>query len=249
MEQQPPEARRSPIRRLLRHLLRIGALLAAIALALIIAAAIYIVPRVASKHHAPRSPDTPTHPVADAEPILQFESHTCGFLALSAAYRVYGLSPEAKNIRFRLGVDREAHPFDEHSTGTLHPDLLRVLVQDGFEYAFLDLRTPDSLGRLRAHLDAGNLALVLITIEESGGLHWVLADELESGRLRIVDSLRREPYTRPARKFIDQRVLSVLLVRPARPPGSLRVADAYAAATAELARVCRRMRALSGAGG
>lgn len=201
-----------------------------------------ITARVGGKAGAPRSATFPQPRLADPEPILQLEDHTCGLLSLSSAYRAYGLSPEAKNLRFRLGVDRTAHPFDAESTGTLHPDLLRVLVQDGFRYHLLNPRRDDAADLLDAHLDSGNLALLLIRRRENGGLHWVLTDRLEQDALRIVDSLREDVYTEPGGEFIRDHVLSVIAVAPDGSRNEAALSDAHADGLAEMNRVRRRLR-------
>ena len=183
---------------------------------LLVVIAVYIGPRVSGKRNAPRSMALPMARSGDAVPILQLEDHTCGFLALSAAYTVYGLSPEAKNLRYRLGVDTAAHPFDATSTGTLHPDLLRVLVQDGFSYALIDPGDDSASDLLTAHLGSANLALVLIKRRETGGLHWVLADGETDGKIRIVDSLAERVYEENIRAYLRESVLSIVADRCTR---------------------------------
>jgi len=184
-------------------------------LALITVAVLYIAPRVSSKADAPYVEATPHARSGDAAPILQLESHTCGLLSLSAAYGVYGLAVEDKNLRFRLGVDRTAHPFDSSSTGTLHPDLYRVLAQDKFDFVTIDPRAEDGTGRLADHLRGGDVALLLISRRENGRLHWVLADALSGDQVRIVDSLAAEPYMESAGSFVKGFVLSIIAIRPA----------------------------------
>lgn len=165
---------------------------------------------VRSKSSAPRSPDLPQSPTADAVPIGQFESHTCGFLALSSAYRVYGLSPEDKNIRFRLGVDRLANPFDDTTQGTLHPDLFRVLAQDGFAFRTIDPSADRAESGITDHLNNDDLLLLLIQRRENRALHWVLADHVEQGLIRVVDSLASDPYMEPLDEFLECCVISVI---------------------------------------
>lgn len=167
-----------------------------------------------------------------AQPIPQLESHTCGLLSLSAAYRVYGLSPEAENLRARLGVDNEAVPLDDGSTGTLHPDLFRVLAQDGFAWSCL---APDDADGLLRHLDHGQVALLLIIRAESGGLHWVLTDEREGTMIRVVDSLIAQPQMVAVDAYL-RRALSIVALRPA-DGAAMSISAAHQAGVAEMLRV------------
>lgn len=223
--------------------------IAAILLAGVLATALYVGPRVLEKGGAPRTMDRPERRIADPVPIEQTELHTCGFLSLSAAYVAYGLSPEEKNLRFRLGVDTKAHPFDDESTGTLHPDLYRVLAQDGFAIEAIDPDADDAAARLTAHLQPEGLALLLIKRRQTGGLHWVVADKAIAGsdgawtHLRIVDSLASFPYREPIDDFLAHHVLSIIAIRPA-DDASVRgdVAKAHGAGLAEMKRVHARMK-------
>lgn len=201
--------------------------------------------RINRKSSAWYSPDPPSARAGAAQPILQLESHTCGLLTLSAAYTLYDLQLEEKNLRYRLGVDVPANPLDSSSTGTLHPDLLRVLVQDGFTY---EMPSPflDADVRLRNHLQTGNVALILIRRRETGGLHWVLADALDGDSLRIVDSLQTLPVTEPIADYFNHRVLSAILIKPnpsfPDPLGSgPAVAQAHGDGAAEMVRVKQRL--------
>lgn len=212
---------------------------------LLILAGLFVGGRVSSKSgawHSPASPQPITS--APAEPLPQLESHTCGLLSLSAAYKAYGLSPGGKNLRFRLGVDRAANPVDSTSTGTLHPDLLRVIAQDGFTYAMLDPARDDAPGALTSHLESSQVALLLIRREETGGLHWVLTDESEGGVLRIVDSLKPEPVREAAEPFLRRRVLSIILMRPAEAGAAVDIGAAHRAGMAEMLLVRERMKRL-----
>lgn len=201
--------------------------------------------RVSAKSSAEHARIAPSTRSGEGQPILQLESHTCGLLTLSAAYTLYDLQPEEKNLRYRLGVDVPANPLDSSSTGTLHPDLLRVLVQDGFTY---EMPSPflDADVRLRNHLQTGNVALILIRRRETGGLHWVLADALDGDSLRIVDSLQTLPVTEPIADYFNHRVLSAILIKPnpsfPDPLGSgPAVAQAHRDGAAEMVRVKQRL--------
>lgn len=241
--------------RLVRRILGIGCGLLAVLLIITVIVVAAIAGRVNTKEDAPRSADLPAPvPVQAAAPNLQFDDFTCGFRALSAAYEVYGLSPESKNLRFRLGTDREAVPIftGEDSRGTLHPDILRAVTQDGFTYELLDPQAEDTVSRLRSNLrSASDLessavshsidehkrartrqddsvgaaqpnAVAVILIRHRGGasLHWVLADaciveeSTDAYALRIVDSVKRDPYIEPIGPYLQDKVLSIILLRP-----------------------------------
>lgn len=64
-------------------------------------------------------------------PEKQIDTFSCGFHALSSIYRSHGVDPRLANLRRRLGTSVPAIPFVQDSTGTLQPDLFRVLRQDG----------------------------------------------------------------------------------------------------------------------
>lgn len=151
-------------------------------------------------------------------PERQIEAHTCGFHAISSVYRAYGLDPEASRLRFRLGTDKRASNFDPESLGTLHPDMLRVLDQDGFDASVVfEPKSESSLDRITAHLMSGHPVLVLV---RAPGLHWiVLAPPRERGddsepMMLVVDSLQSETSVEPLRAFVAERVLSAVLVKP-----------------------------------
>jgi len=110
---------------------------------------------------------TPDRPVR----VEQTLPHTCGLRAMEAAYTAYGLDPEAMDLRYRLGTDFAALPVDPESTGTLHPDILRVLAQDGFATTIVDLEADDATQQLTDHLANGQLALAVVY---RSTYHWVL---------------------------------------------------------------------------
>ncbi|MEM1355272.1 MAG: hypothetical protein AAGC44_05775 [Planctomycetota bacterium] len=152
-------------------------------------------------------------PVASA-PVAekQTEPHTCGLHAARSLYAAYGLDPDRFDLRFRLGTDAKALRFDQTSTGTLHPDLYRVLHQDGFTTQRLDLESPDAASCLEEHLDREQLALALVY---RGTYHWVLlAGHEEAGRALVMDSLLDEPSPQPIALLLTDDALSVTLVQP-----------------------------------
>lgn len=151
-------------------------------------------------------------------PEDQVEGHTCGFHAMSSVYRAYGLDPEANRLRFRLGTDKRATNFDPESLGTLHPDMLRVLGQDGFDASVVfEPKSAESLARIAAHIESGHPVVALV---RAPGLHWiVLAPPREQGAdteptTLIVDSLQAEATTEALRAFVMDRVLSAVLIKP-----------------------------------
>jgi len=239
-----PAAQPQPPARGVRIALRV-ALALFVTAALAIALGAWVVSsRITRKSSIPHPAGLPNRTGDAADPILQLESHTCGLLALSAAYRSYGLSPEAEQLRERLGVDVPASPLDETSTGTLHPDLLRVLTQDGFFWECVPLENPpDAARRLEAHLRDGNVALVLIARRETGGLHWVLTDAADERGLRVVDSLRSEAANEPVSEFLS-RAISIIALQPAYGAAPEQT-DAHAEGVREMLRARSRWLALT----
>jgi ABC-type bacteriocin/lantibiotic exporter with double-glycine peptidase domain len=157
------------------------------------------------------------HPLATPGAIRserQVEPHTCGLCSLSAVYRAYGLDPEALRVRFRSGVDKPVVNFVPGTRGTIHPDMLRVLRQDGFRAEVVSLKADDAAERVGAHLDRGHFAIALIRVNE---LHWVVLCGRREGTVMVCDSLREELYEEPLSEYLRERVYSLVLVEPARP--------------------------------
>lgn len=159
-------------------------------------------------------------PAAEARPLAkpgalvperQTEPHTCGLCSLSAVYRAYGLDPEALRVRVRSGVDKPVVNFMPGTRGTIHPDMLRVLRQDGFRASVVNGQRDAE--RIREHLERGHVAIALIRVNE---LHWVVLGGVRDGRVVICDSLRDELYDEPLAAYLEQRVYSMVLVEPAR---------------------------------
>lgn len=65
------------------------------------------------------------------------EGHSRGMHSVSSVYKI---DPEAADFRFCMGVDRRANPIDKTTLGTVQLDLLRVVHQNGFATALLDLQ-------------------------------------------------------------------------------------------------------------
>jgi len=147
-------------------------------------------------------------------PEAQLEDNTCGLYTLRAIYRSYSLDPDVENLRNRLGLDVPANPMDSRSTGTLQFDLLRVLVEDGFEYSLINPTGESASKDLLRHVGIGQMAAVLIRRRESGNLHWVAVAGARGRTLKVVDSLETEPYTENTASFLDECAISCILVNP-----------------------------------
>lgn len=148
----------------------------------------------------------------DMPPERQIEPHTCGFHALSWVYRSHGVSPEARALRTRLGVDAVSIVYDRSSTGTLHPDMYRVMDQDGFRPTALRVGDAGQLQRFRLHLAGGHSALGLIVQPDSGIMHWVVINRLEGDSVTVVDSMRPEPHAVSLDDWWQHRLISAVMV-------------------------------------
>lgn len=147
-------------------------------------------------------------------PEEQVEPHTCGLHSLRSIYRAYELDPDAANLRFRLGTDKRLTNFDAESVGTIHPDILRVLGQDGFGATLASAMHDGSRQVIREHLERGCPVMALVQV---GTLHWlVLSTMKDEANVVIVDSLEPEPYVEPLDEYLDERVLSAILISPSR---------------------------------
>lgn len=175
----------------------------------------------------------------------QTEGFTCGVHSLSTVYKAYGLDPEAERIRWRLGVDTKAVAWMPDSTGALHPDLWMVLAQDYFAIESLDLEAHSAWSSMRAHLDAGHPAVLLIRRRENGNLHWVVATRtLDAERIEVYDSLFPEPYAETP-GFLDRHIVTAVLVQPtADGEMALSSIDAHLAGMQALDLARKRIEAL-----
>ena len=127
--------------------------------------------------------------------------------------------------------------------GILHPDLLRVLGQDGFSYNLLDPTAPRATHHLTQHLCTQNMALLLIARRENGNLHWVLTDAHSDGNLRVGDSLKIDVYTEPTADFIKTCVLTIVATEPEGDDGRESFDVAYRDSIGEMAKVRARINA------
>lgn len=160
-------------------------------------------------------PDTRSHPsliphFTSAE--VQTEPHTCGFHACSTIYKAYDLDPTEKQLRFRLGTDKRGTNFDPESLGTIHPDIVRVLTQDGFQTNVLWQPASDNGEAIKQHLTTGHPVLAMIRVK---GLHWIVLASNDQGKTNIYDSLKPEVEQVDTTAFVQERVLSAILVNPA----------------------------------
>ncbi|MHC4561558.1 MAG: SPOR domain-containing protein [Planctomycetota bacterium] len=179
------------------------------------------------------------------EPEAQFEDHTCGYHALRTVYDAYVLSPDEESLRVRLGVDVATLPWDSTTTGTLQPDLFRVLAEDGFKFESLDLSQPEAANRLLAHLEAKQLAMALIRRRENGNMHWVVIGPPQEGNLRIVDSLFPEPWFDSPDSFLSQCALSIVLISPNDSDSAISETQAHAAGLKEMRRSHARLKQIN----
>lgn len=160
---------------------------------------------------AAAQPAVPSATPDQLVPEVQTEPHTCGLHTLSSIYRAYGLDAEAQRLRFRLGTDKPFSNFLADSTGTIHPDMLRVLRQDGFRAELLLDRSEQTAARLTEHLARGHVAAGLTKVEE---FHWVALSAAEDGGVRVCDSLHEAPYHRDAGDYVQREVYSLILIEP-----------------------------------
>lgn len=191
------------------------------------------------KYDPPETPVLPAEIPVELAIRLQLESHTCGLRSLESIYIAYGIVPDQADVRFRLGVDRPALPLSPDSKGTLHPDLLRVLAQDGFATAIVDLDAATAAEAVLAHLEGGHPVLALTQREVSGGLHWVVLSRADGRQITIIDSLEDEPLTKSLDGCLEIS-LSLLCVSPssdAPPP----ISEVHGEGIAEMRAVLRRM--------
>lgn len=142
---------------------------------------------------------------------VQTEGHTCGLHSVRTIYRAYGIDPDARDLRFRLGTDKPGHNFDPESLGTIHPDIARVMRQDGFEVRVILPHREGDVVAMRQHLAAGFPVLTLVRVK---GLHWIVLAEEQDGKSRVFDSLKEDVEEVDSAEFIRTRVISAILVKP-----------------------------------
>ena len=161
----------------------------------------------------------------EVEPLVQEDDFSCGYLALSAIYRSYGLDPSRARLRERLGTSVPAIPFVASSNGTLQPDLIRVLNQDGFRAQAIN--PIKELSLLKRHLSGPHYVLALVRTEESGGLHWIVLSDFREGAFEIADSLVEGLHWKKEEEFVGPRFLQAILLSPGTPDPSSPLAAAH----------------------
>lgn len=242
---------RSSIWRNLQRTVKKTVQVAALALFVLTAAGCYFIGRPdyeaehrrGGKYYAGPVKQTPVALPKPLEVEQQVEGHTCGMHSISSVYKSYGLDPEAADLRFRMGVDRLANPFDKTTLGTVQPDLLRVVHQDGFATALLDLQEPEPAQKiLREHLESGHYAVTLIRRRQNGNLHWVVLSAWRDDTLTVVDSLADTPYPEPVADFMENHVLSVVLMKPAGENASHSIFGSNVRGIGEMGDTYKRMR-------
>ncbi len=174
-----------------------------------------VIERLDFKGNAPYVQQSPIERLRSVAPEAQLESHTCGLLTLRAIYKAYGMDPDKSNLRVRLGVDVPANPFDVESIGTMQPDILRVVVQDGFDYTILR-KANGTAKDLLASLGDKHMAAALIRRRQNGHLHWVALQYESPTAIKVIDSLATEPYSEPIEPFMDECLLSCIILSPAK---------------------------------
>ncbi|MEM1221620.1 MAG: hypothetical protein AAGH40_02575 [Verrucomicrobiota bacterium] len=190
------------------------------------------------------SPAQQQQPKLEPDQIItekQLEGHTCGFHALSSLYRAYGVDPVVANLRFRLGVDKAAIPFDSSTLGSIHPDIYRVASQDGFYLSELDPRKKESVEKLCDHFSLGKYALALIKIRNSGALHWIVLGKCRAEFVMVYDALEEDASKKEIGVFFSDELLSLILVDVSTRRVEGEVWNAHKQGIEEMNRVRKRM--------
>ncbi len=160
-------------------------------------------------------PARPAAVAGECIPECQTEGHTCGLHAVRSVYRAYGLDPDTRNLRFRLGADKPINQLAQSSRGTIHLDILRVLRQDGFDAEILWTGFDDGTAatRIRDHLENGQLVIALTKVGDT--YHWVVLCGLvgdTAEQVLVCDSLFDEVYTEPLGSYVGEQVFSGVVV-------------------------------------
>jgi len=141
----------------------------------------------------------------------QVEPHTCRFHAVSSIYLASGLDAEAAKLRFRFGTDKPGTNFDSESVGTIRPDILRVVRQDGSDATTHLLMNDDTARAIREHLRSGDPVLAMIRVT---GLHWIFLTGIDGDDVIVCDSLKDGLLREPFNEFVLGRVKNAILSRP-----------------------------------
>ena len=146
------------------------------------------------------------------KPERQTESHTCGLHSMRSLYKSYRLPVDDYNLRARIGVDKPAVPFIKSTKGSIHPDLLRVLDQDGFKYEVVNMKADDVHLKLINHLKTKHYAMALLKLN-NGVMHWVIVSEAKDNSYVIIDSLKTKAHKLKQTEF-EKPLIGVLLIQP-----------------------------------
>ena len=194
----------------------------------------YIATHVPSGKYDPVTDESPpANPQAQIRPERQVEGHTCGFHSLESIYKSYGLDPESYRLRFRLGTDNPAVKLDSETTGTLQPDMLRVLRQDGFDARPVEV---SQTAEIRTHLEAGHYAVAIVMRSVH---HWVVLAELLGRNLVIVDSLEEKPYIVDIDPFLADEAYNVILIKPGVGQEKVSIKEAHREGIRDMLRTWR----------
>ncbi|MBL8019931.1 MAG: hypothetical protein JNM27_09715 [Leptospirales bacterium] len=164
-------------------------------------------PDPSPSRHRPRDLPGPIRPV------LQMEGHTCGLHSIQAIYAAYRLPVHEFDLRDRLGTDVAAFPFFDSTTGTIHPDIYRVLDQDGFAYRDANVSSESGRDDLLYHFYEGHYALTLIRRKETKTLHWVVLFGRQGKNYLVADSIGARIYLEDE-AFLKNNVVSTVLIKP-----------------------------------
>lgn len=185
----------------------------------------------------------------------QPDGDSCGFCAMAAVYRYYGLDPATRgfNLRDRLGVDHIVPtaltripglenlriPLPPWLRGTLPFDMFNVLHEDGFDVRTAPQQFPACVRALLKHLQRGHPALACV----DSGSHWVVISGISRTGLWVADSagwLARPTYYQPFDEYQARRIGEVLVSRHKhareRDVSVANVTSAYARATGAIVR-------------
>jgi len=161
--------------------------------------------------------------------VPQSDDCGCGYFALSAVYRYYGLSPRALHLRALLGTDH-ATPYGlpdgirrqiaarfPRMKGTLPHDIFAVLYRHGFQTRIAPAEYAAFRRSLRLNLLHGHPALALV----DGVTHWVVVSGIDPDGVWIVDSCEyddenevcRHVYRLSDAEYQDRRTGEILISR------------------------------------
>lgn len=143
--------------------------------------------------------------------VPQSDDCGCGYCALSAVYRYYGLSPRDLRLRTLLGTDHvtpyglpdgirmQIAALMPAMKGTLPHDIFAVLYRHGFQTRIAPSDYSTFRRSLRLNLLHGHPAIALV----DGFGHWVVVSGIDSDGVWVVDSMLNESNRRIYRMSDD----------------------------------------------